>query len=262
VGLVKLGRVYGLSHPLETAMPQMLDSPSIGVGDRLSIEVGSFDIPGANTRVFSDKVTLETHSGTHIDAFAHWSTGGRMYGGRTADESYAADGMRALGLENAPPIVTRGVLIDLAASRGADMLSAGTVLHPEDLQAALKRQGVALRSGDAALVRTGWAKLWDQPKRYMADCPGLSRRSAEWLADQGCVAVGADQWVIDADPPERPEDRRACHEVLLVERGVHIIENLDLEELARDGVSEFLFVAIAPPLKGGTGFPVGTAAIV
>lgn len=261
-GLVRVGKVYRLAQTFEPAMPQLVDCPEIGVGDRLNIKVGAFEVPEARTTVFSDWVAFETHSGTHIDALAHWSRDGQMYGGRDPGQSYDPSGMRELGLEHAPPIVTRGVLADLAAYKGADILPAGTVLQPEDLEEALARQGAALRRGDALLVRTGWARHWGDARKYMAACPGLSRRSAHWVADRECVCIGADQWVVDASPPERVEDRRACHEVCLVERGLHIIENLNLEELARDRVYEFLFIAVAPPLKGGTGFPTGAAAVV
>jgi kynurenine formamidase len=96
----------------------------------------------------------------------------------------------------------------------------------------------------------------------MAEAPGLSRSAAEWIADQGCVAIGSDQWVVDAAPPERPEDRRACHEVCLVDRGLHIIENLNLEALGQERAYEFFFAALAPPLKGGTAFPIQAVAIV
>jgi kynurenine formamidase len=153
-------------------------------------------------------------------------------------------------------------MIDAASHRGEDVLPGGTVLQPEDIQAALDWQGTSLEAGDAVLIRTGWARFWQEPVVYMSSAPGLSRRSAEWLADQGCVALGADQWMIDALPPERPEDRRACHEVCLVERGIQIIENLNLEQLASERVYAFLFVALAPPLKGGTAFPCQAVAVV
>jgi len=260
--LIAEGKVYTLAHTLEPMMPQMIDCPDIGVGDRLTVKVGAFDIPEAKTRVFSDWVAFETHSGTHIDALSHWSKNCRMYGGLDPNVIYAEAGMKHLGLDEVPPMLTRAVLIDAAAYKGTEILLGGTVLQPEDFRGALKSQGVSLDAGDVVLVRTGWARHWDEPKKYMAECPGLSRRSAEWIADQHCVAIGADQWVVDAVPPERTEDRRACHEVCLVERGLHIIENLNLEELGRDKVYQFLFVALAPPLKGGTGFPAQVLAVI
>jgi kynurenine formamidase len=212
--------------------------------------------------VFADWVGFDTHSGTHIDALAHWAKDGQMFGGRDPDQVYGEAGMKDLGLEQVPPIVARGVLIDAAAHRGQQVLEGGTVLQPEDLRGALERQAVSLEPGDVVLVRTGWAQYWQQPTVYMATTPGLSRSAAEWLTDQGCAVLGADQWMIDAFPPERPEDRRACHEVCLVQRGVYILENLNLEQIAGDRRFEFLFVALAPPLKGATGFPAQALAII
>jgi kynurenine formamidase len=260
--LIRKGQVYQLAHPLEQAMPQLADLPEMSAAARLSIKVRAHDVPQFETRIFSELVTLLAHSGTHIDAFSHWSKNGKMYGNVDPKSIYSEDGMKQLGLDTMPPIITRGVLIDAAAYNGVDTLPGGKVLQPEDLQAMLDRQRMSLQSGDVAIVRTGWTKHWVNPRTYMSQAPGLSRRSAHWIADQKCVAIGIDQWVADAVPPERDEDRRACHEVCLTERGMHIIENLNLEEMARDKVYQFLFIALAPPLKGATGFPVQALGIV
>ena len=262
VGLVRKGKVYRLAHTLEPAMPQLVDNPDIARGRRLTIEMRTTDLPQFGTQIFSDWVSFETHSGTHIDCFSHWSWNGRMHGGLDPTEVYSDDGMKKLGLDEAAPLVTRGVLIDVAGCKGAEWLPGGTVLQPEELQEALQRQGVGLQSGDVVLVRTGWAKHWRSASVYMSEAPGLSRRSAEWIADQQCVAIGIDQSLVDPLPPERIEDRRACHEVCLVERGMYLMESLNLEDLVRDRVFEFLFVAAPAPLKGGTGFPIQALAIV
>jgi kynurenine formamidase len=262
VGLARQGRIYALAQVFDPAMPQLADCPDINTDNRLAVKVHDSARPDFDTHVFAEWVGFDTHCGTHIDAFAHWAKGGRMYGGLDPAKVYDEGGMKHLGLDEAPPIFTRGVLIDVAGYRGQDVLPVGTVIQPDDLRGALDRQGVSLEKGSAALVRTGWARNWGDPRAYMSHAPGLSRSAAEWVAEQGCVALGADQWMVDAYPPERLEDRRACHEVCLVDYGVFIIENLNLEQLAQDGVSEFLFVALAPPLKGGTAFPCQALAIV
>jgi kynurenine formamidase len=261
-GLVRQGRIYSLAQVLEPSMPHLFDAPGSRPGNRLQLQTRSIERPDGRSRVFADAVSFDTHSGTHIDAFGHWSVNGQLFGGLDADEVYDERGLRQLGMDQAAPLFTRGVLIDAAKHRGVDVLPVGTVLQEPDLRACLSQQGATLAPGDAVLVRTGWSRHWGTPETYMGASPGVSRSAAAWLADQGCVVVGADQWLVDASPPERPEDSRACHEVLLVERGVHIIENLNLEALAADRVYEFLLVALAAPLRGATAFPAQVLAVV
>ena len=256
--LVHEGRVFPLAHPFHPAIPQLVDGPG-GHGIRLSHEVRAIPQSGGAT-LFSDRFTFHSHSGTHLDALGHWSSAGAMFGGASTASVFAADGLTSLGVEEAPPFFTRGVLVDVAAARGQESLPGGTVLGPDALEEALGRQGVDLESGDAVLLRTGWARKWTAPREYMAGAPGLSRKAAEWVCDLGCVVIGADQWSIDA-VPSGTDENMPSHQVCLVERGVYLIENLNLERLAEEKVYTFLFVGLVPPFRGATGFPMQAIAV-
>jgi kynurenine formamidase len=267
VGLVRLGRIYSLGQLLEPGIPQLAHHPAF-VRTPLNTpfqsqqrwrERGAKNDPGAA----SERLEINAHTGTHIDALGHWSNCNRTYGGLDARENFTENGLAHLGLEHCPRIATRGVLLDAASVKGMEMLEGGTVITVRDLQACLELARLSLRNGDVALLHTGWSKLWEKrDPRYCKTEPGPGKEAAVWLADQGIVALGTDTMAVDVDPPEEPAYPRTTHQTMLVERGVHLIENMYLEELARDRVYEFLFICLAPKLKGGSGFPVEPVAII
>jgi kynurenine formamidase len=267
VGLVKKGKVYSLGQVLEPGMPRLPRHPPLVVAasttpyqsQRRWQERGAKNLPGAA----SERVEINTHSGTHIDALGHWSNCNQNYGGLDAKENYTEAGLLHLGVEHIPPIVARGVLIDVAERGGAEMLESGQVITVRDIQSFLKDHRLSLSKGDVVLLYTGWSKLWHtRDLRYCTSEPGPGRQTATWLADQDIVALGTDTMAVDVDPPEDPAFPRVVHQIMLVERGVHLIENLYLDELVGDKVYEFLFVLATPKLKGGTAFPVEPIAIV
>ena len=267
IGLVKKGNIYSLGQVLEPGMPQLPRHPPLVIApyttpyqsQRRWQERGAKNLPGAA----SERVEINTHSGTHIDALGHWSNCNQNYGGLDARENYTERGLAHLGLEHIPPIVARGVLIDVAGLSGTEMLESGAVVTVQQIQRFLKDHGLRLAKGDVVLLYTGWSKLWHQRDlRYCMSEPGPGRQTAEWLADQEIVALGTDTMAVDVDPPEDPAYPRVVHQVMLVERGVHLIENLYLDELVRDKVYEFLFMLATPKLKGGTAFPVEPIAII
>lgn len=267
VGLVKTGKIYRLGQILEPGIPQLLHYPPFA---RVSLqhpyqsqqrwrERAAKNEPGPA----SERLEINTHTGTHIDALGHWSNLNRTYGGLDARENFSERGLVHCGIEHCPPIVTRRILFDIAGLKGVEMLDGGTAIAVSDLKASLERARLSLRRGDVALLYTGWSKLWERrDPRYCSSEPGVGREASAWLADQGIVALGADTMAVDVDPPEDPAYPRIGHQILLVERGVHLIENMYLEDLARDRVYEFLFVLSAPKLRGGTAFPVEPIAIV
>ena len=118
VGLVRRGKVYRLAHPLDPAMPHLVDGPVVGRGRRLAVEQRTIDLPQFGARVFSESVAFDTHTGTHIDTPAHWSWNGRMHGGLDVAQGESPGGKHGLGLDGAAPLVTRGVLIDMAGDKG------------------------------------------------------------------------------------------------------------------------------------------------
>ena len=257
---VKKGKIYRLAQILHTDIPQLSDSPTITRSRRFVVARSPASRPGSGA--LSEVVELPTHTGTHIDAFGHWYKDDRVFGGRNKDEVWTDNGLTDLGIDRCPPLITRGVLFDVAAHKGVEMLESDVAIGRDDLEAAGRQAGISVQPGDIALVRTGWSKLWEKrDRRYIVEEPGLTAEAARWLGERGVVAIGADNWAIDACPPSAPRNR-AVHEICLTEMGIYIIENLNLEELGRDRVYEFLFVAIPTRLKGGTGFPIEPVAVV
>ncbi|MGH7855430.1 MAG: cyclase family protein [Candidatus Binatia bacterium] len=266
-GLVKQGKIYSLGQMLEPSMPHLPRHPPLVVApfttpyqsQRRWEKRGAKNLPGTA----SERVEINTHSGTHIDALGHWSNCNRNYGELDAKENYTENGLAHLGLERIPPMVARGILIDLAGHLGVEMLEAGRVVTIRDVRGFLESAGLSIRRGDVVLLYTGWSKLWKQRDlRYCETEPGPGRETATWLADSQIIALGTDTMAVDVDPPEDVAYPRVVHQIMLVERGIHLIENLYLDELVRDKVYEFLFVLATPKLKGGTAFPVEPLAIV
>lgn len=267
ITLVKQGKTYSLGQVLEPSMPHLPRHPPLVVAPFTSPyqsqqrweKRGAKNLPGTA----SERVEINTHSGTHIDALGHWSNCNRSYGELDARRNYTENGLAHLGLERIPPIVARGILIDLAGYFGQEMLPAGTVITVPDIRSFLEAAGLSISQGNVVLLHTGWSKLWKQRDlRYCESEPGPGREAAIWLADHHIVALGTDTMAVDVDPPEDPAYPRVVHQIMLVERGIHLIENLYLDELVRDKVYEFLFVLATPKLKGGTAFPVEPIAII
>ena len=221
---------------------------------------------GERTSASGMVFTME-HSGTHIDAVCHQSDGLTMYGGVPVDRSVQTPkGFTRHGVEEIPPLVTPGVLLDVAALHGVDVLEPGYGVTADDLAGCCNRQNAAVNGGDVVLVRTGNARNWEDTERYL-DGPGVSSGGSGWLADRSVRAVGADNLAWDVIGVKDPG--LGCtlpgHLILLARRGIYIIENLNLEELAvaaGSGESRFLFVCAPLKLVGATGSPVRPLAIL
>jgi kynurenine formamidase len=203
------------------------------------------------------------HSGTHIDALNHFGLHGKIWNQVRAEDALGTRGWSKSGVDKYPPIVARAVLIDVAKLKGVDRLPDSYSITVSDLQDALKKQGTTLQPGDVVLTRTGLMTLWpDQSKYHMADEPGLSLEAAQWLVeDQKAMLLGADNLAVERFPSSHPENFVPVHSYLLVERGVSIIEALWLEDLSKDGVYEFLFIASPLKFRGGTASPIRPLAI-
>ena len=212
--------------------------------------------PEARTGASGIIVTPE-HSGTHIDALAHQAENLTLHGGIHVDEGVQTSvGFRKLGIETMAPIVTRGVLLDVAGDKRLDPEYAITA---QDLERASR---VEVRAGDAVLVRTGFGALWSDPEAYLK-AAGVSAAGSRWLVDHKVVAAGADNMAFDVIGPADPDLKVTLpgHILLLVRAGIPIIENLNLEELAAAGIHEFLFVCLPLKMRGATGSPVRPIAI-
>ena len=203
------------------------------------------------------------HTGTHIDALCHQSDALVLYGGvSVTSEVQSSRGFTRHGVEEIPPIVAPGVLLDAAAREGVKSLEPGHAVTGEDLEACCENQGVAVEPGDVVLVRTGNARYWEDADRYLAG-PGMAPSASYWVAQRGVVAVGADNPAWDVPGMKDPD--LGCmlpgHLILLARRGIYIIENLNLDELAA-GYHRFDFVCTPLKLVGATGSPVRPLAII
>jgi kynurenine formamidase len=211
----------------------------------------------------SGVLTMMEHSGTHLDALCHQANGLRMFGGVEAEGAATPAGFTRLGVETVPPLLRRGVLLDVAAWKGVAALAPRYGISAEDLQGCAGAQGVEVRTGDVLLVRTGFGAFWDDEARYL-QAAGVAKSGTLWAADRGVAAVGADNMAWDV-PEERDPDTGATlfgHVYLLPQKGVYIMENLHLEELSRDRRFTFAFIGIPLKFRGATGSPLRPLALV
>ena len=188
--------------------------------------------------------------GTQLDSLAHLGVDGTFYNKRSAKDFVEVTGVKKMGIDKIPPIVTRGVLLDMAKHKGKQQLLEGEIVTAEEIKAAQQAQGVEIREGDVAILHTGWlSMLYTDPKRYGAGEPGIDVGAAEYLASLNVVAVAADTWGVEA-VPFKSDRVWEGHQVLLAKNGVYIIETVDTRALIADGVKEFLFV-LGQPLYTG-----------
>ncbi|MDP9266143.1 MAG: cyclase family protein [Chloroflexota bacterium] len=256
------GRVYDLAHPLDPAMPVSPNHP----GYRMALLRRHGDMVRADGSSASNELlVMGGHTGTHLDALAHVSYRGKLFGGVDAVEAQTGGRFSRLGVESVAPMVCRGVLLDVAGHRGVDTLPAGEAISARELDAVASAEGVRPPEHGAVLVRSGWARLWSDPSRYLGHAsgvPGPDESGARWIAEARPLVTGHDSMAYEHLGRGAGHALLPAHRMLLVERGVHIIENLDLEALARDRVYEFLFVCLPLKFVGATGSPVRPIAVV
>ena len=207
-------------------------------------------------------ISMYTHTGTHIDALNHFGLNGRIWNGFSAQRHLGDRGWNVTGAEKIPPIIARGVLIDVAAAKGLDMLGDGYRVTRQDLIEALDRQGVDIQEGDVVLIRTGRMKVYDDAAAYMANPPGLGMAAARFLVEvKGAMIVGADNLSFEAFPSEVEDDYVPVHTYLLAQQGAPILELVNLEELSRDAIYEFAFIGGSLKLRGADAAPIRPIAI-
>jgi kynurenine formamidase len=208
-----------------------------------------------------ETVSGPVHLGSHIDAFSHIASRGRHFGGVRIVESWHDFGWRRHGAETIPPIIGRGVLIDAAGCAGGEQLPDGFELTSEHLAACLARQGTSLASGDVVLVRTGkFRDYHGDGSRYFYGQPGVGLEAARWLLDRGMAVLGTDTTATEPQPVV--DEAATVHAAMLVDAGVHLLEILDLEELAAARAYSFLFLCLPLRIRGATGSWVRPVAIV
>ena len=220
-------------------------------------------LPIANSRVANEElvVTELGQIGTQFDAFAHQMWGDSFYNCFKLGDIGTRSGFKKLGVENVGGLMTRGVLIDVAGLKGVDMLPTSYNITPEDLQQALAKANQKLNPGDAVVIRTGWSKLMGKEnQRYGSVNPGIGIAAAQWLLTQEPMMIAADNCCVEVRPSE-PGHSLPVHAMMLIQHGIYLIENLDLEALAAARAYEFAFIVQPLKIKGGTGSAVAPIAI-
>lgn len=256
-------RVYDLAHGLEATTPTSPNHPPFRMA--LMRRHGDMTRPDGSSAA-NELFTMGGHTGTHIDALCHVSASGLLHGG--ADAAAAATGGRfsQLGVETVAPLLCRGVLLDVPRALGMDALPAAHPVSADELERSAAAAGARICEGDAVLVRTGWpvGRFHDPVAMVGHDSgvPGPDESGGCWLSERGVRAVGSDTIAFEWLSPGNGHSLLPVHRHLLVEAGIHIIELLDLEELAHDGVTDFLFVAVPLKLVGATGSPLRPLAVV
>lgn len=237
------------------------DGPVFPGRDR-TVHVARY-LAGGLTGYADDLLALNTHSSTHLDALSHNFLDGKMYNGVPVAQAVSSAGVTRNAVSNVGAIVTRGILLDIARFRGVDTLDRGDAIGRDELDACAAAQGVAPRTGDVCLVRTGWMTLFAGDRaRFDSGEPGLAVDVAGWFHEHGLVALGADNGAVDVLPGEPGVRPFGLHPRIINQQGGYLLEYLDLAELAAAGRYEFLFVAAPLRVAGGSGSPVNPVAIL
>jgi kynurenine formamidase len=256
--LIRTGEVIELGHVLSGAIP-------LSAGRRFEVDTKRTNMnPQSNRRGSNEELVIAEigQVGTQFDGFAHQTIGNSMYNCFKVDEISTRTGFTKLGIQNVGALVTRGVLIDVAALKGVEMLTDSYEITVQDLQQALARQKLTLQPGDAVIIHTGFGKLWGKDNaRYGRGNPGIGVAAAEWIARQNPMLVGADTPPVEVNPNPDSNVSLPTHQIMLVVNGIHLLENLKLDELAAKAVYEFAFVIEPLKIQGGTGSTVAPIAI-
>ena len=258
VRLVRTGEVVELGHVLNASMP-------ISATRRFDVHTKrTFMNKPSNRRGSNEEVLLSEigQVGTQLDGFAHQTIEDKVYNCFKMDDIATRTGFTKVGIEKVCTLITRGVLIDVAALKGVDMLPDTYEITVADLEQALQRQNQKLQPGDAVIIHTGWGKLWAKDNaRYMKGNPGIGVQAAEWLAKQDPMLVGADTPPVEVSPNPDPQISLPVHQIMLVVNGIHLLENLKLDDLAAKRVHEFAFMMQPLKLQGFTGSSVAPIAV-
>lgn len=255
-------RIYDLAQPFEGGMPQSPNHPAFQLalvrrhGDVTRSDGGS----AAN-----ELIVTGCHVGTHIDALCHVSQDGLLHGAIPAADVTTNRGFSRHGAEQIPPFVGRGVFLDIAKLRGVSVLAPGEAVTDADLDAAATAARLDIGAGDAVLIGTGWSTLWSDKDAYEGQsdgAPGPDESAGRWLSERRVAMAGSETIAFEQIRPGQGHRTLPVHRVLLVEHGINIIESMRLDELAANGVTEFLFVLSPLKLVGATGSPVRPLAVV
>ena len=256
--LIKTGEVIEIAHVMNDKMP-LFGTRRFDVHVKRTFMNDFSNRRGSNEELVVSEIG---QVGTQFDGFAHQSIEYSHYNCFKTDDIATRTGFTKLGIEKVGTLMTRGVLIDVAALKGVDTLGDTYEITPADLQQALQRQNLTLQPGDAVLIHTGWGRLFAKDNaRFMKSCPGIGVAAAEWLAKQDPLLVGSDNWPVEVAPNPDPQISLPVHQIMLVVNGIHLLEIMKLDELAAKKAYEFAFVMQPLKLKGFTGSTVAPSAV-
>jgi len=258
IKLIKTGEIIELAHVLGPTMP------FFGTR-RFDVHVKrSFMNTGSNERGSNEEMVLSEigQVGTQFDGFAHQTHRNSHYNCFKTEEIAQRGLFTKLGVHLAGAFITRGVLIDVAGFKGVEMLGDNYEVTVDDLEGALKKQNMTLKAGDAVIVHTGWGKIYGKENaRYVKSCPGLGVKAAQWIIEKNPILLGADNWPVEVAPNPDPQLSLPVHQLALVVNGVHLLENMKLDELVQKQAYEFAFMMQPLKIQGGTGSTVSPIAV-
>jgi kynurenine formamidase len=248
---VREGRLYDLGHVLDERVPvfpgRYFKQTLVTTAHHANADGG---VGENRVNWITELVSGTMQLGTHLDALSHLQMGDRGYGGVSVRELAGTAGVTRLGVETVPQIVTRGWLVNVPG------LERGDVIRPDDCQ------DIYPEPGDAVLFHTGWGRHWDEPDDYLAGEPGPGCELAQWLADRRVALTGCDTWSYGPVPAEDPDRPFRVPQILNIDNGIFVLENLDLEQLAADRVRRFALIVTHPKLRGATGAWTSPVALI
>jgi len=254
--------VYDLAQPLAAETPHSPNHPPF----RMALMRRHGDMVREDGSSAANEIIVTGgHTGTHVDALAHVSYRGELHGGASAEDAQRGGRFSSHGIDAMEPMVCRGVLLDVAALHETDVLPGGYGITENDLAAAEEKSGVEVQAGDVVLVHSGWSRNFGDAQAFLGHetgAPGPTEDAARWLAEKGVRATGAETIAYEQIKPEIGHALLPVHRLLLVESGIHIIEVMNITELAEAGIYEFMFILAPLKITGGTGSPVRPLAVV
>jgi kynurenine formamidase len=256
--LITTGQTFELSHVIARDMPL---NPGRQFDVHTKRSTGPF---GTNQRYSNEELVVSEigQVGTQFDGFTHQAIDRLLYNCVKMDEVATRTGFSKMGMEKVGTLMTRGVLIDIAGLKGVDVLPINYEITAADLEQALQKQGISVEPGDAVLIYTGWSKHWGvDNKLNTSGCPGIGLGAAEWLIKRDPMLLGSDNWPVEIAPNPDKALSLPVHNLALTVNGVHLLENLVLEDLAKARVYEFAFVMQPLKLQGATGSTVAPTAL-
>ncbi len=262
-GLVKKGKITSLGQEYRNDMPQIwFHGPFFSYTYRdVEYTLKKFKSYPNHLGSTICRYELSDHSGTHIDGLNHASRDYLVYGDLDIRDISGDVGTNTLGIESMPPVFTRGIMLDFTKFFGTDILDPGYEITVKDVEEATEHYKLELKPGDGLFFHTGYGKLWiNDNEKYMGASPGPGEEVAIWMVKNKVSITGTDTSSYDVT---RPTDKLLfpCHQILIRDAGVHLVENMRLEELSSEGVNEFLFICAPLKLKGGAGSPVSPLAV-